>query len=482
MGWAATLARATSGRWWWSVAAAVLVLGGAVAGLHLPASGAVFLQIANGKLVQSQGLGGHSSFMAAPATALDLRSWLLDFVLAQLYRWGGVAALELTGAILGAAVGGVLYIAIRRSPLKHPAIAMLAGGLALAALDPVMNSPSAELLALLSGLLLLCLLELRRGEAWAPWALLALLAAWANLQSAAVVVAPLVVVVLLVARQQRRGGEAMAPGWLLGAVLLSVCLNPRGPLLYQGLPLALGMAGEHPFLPLWSSPDFHPWGTRLAELAGLLLLLGYLVAGPRLRRADSALGLAAAVMSLLWTVYLPLFLMIAAVQGADYLAGWVATLPPPPEGRPGRWAAVAALLPLLLVVALLARAGGHAERQGGPAQQLASGLPVGAMTWLSAHPEAGNWYTTAAYGDYLAAAFPGGHHLVCTSDPIATGSGRLAQCQLLAVLNQGALGVLSQLETRLAVLPPAAPEVAFLEAEGWRVRYRDQGALVLSSR
>ncbi len=481
MGWAGTVARATSGRWWWSVAGVVLVLGGAAAGLHLPASGAAFLQIANGKLIQAQGLGAHSSFMAAPATQLDLRSWLADFLLAQLYWWGGVVALELVGAFLGAAVGGVLCLVVRRSPVKHPATAMLAGGLSLAALDPVMSSPSAELLALLSGVLLLGLVGLRRGEAWAPWGLLALLAAWANLQSAAVLVAPLVVLVLLVERQQRIGGEAGPPGWLLGAILLAVCLNPRGPLLYQGPPLALGMAGEHPFLPLWSSPDFHPWGARLSELAGLLLLLGYLVAGPRLRRADCALGLAAAVMSLLWTVYLPLFLMIAAVQGSAYLAGWVATLPPPPAWRPNRWVAGAALLPLLLVVVLLARAGVHAERQGGPAQQLASGLPVGAARWLSAHPQAGNWYTTAAYGDYLAAAFPRGHHLVCTSDPVATGTGRLSQCQQLATLNQGALGVLAKLETRLAVLPPAAPEVAFLEAEGWRVRYRDRGALVLSS-
>ena len=482
MGWAGTVAEATSGRWWWSVAGVVLVLGGAAAGLHLPASGAAFLQIANGKLIQAQGLGAHSSFMAAPATQLDLRSWLADLLLAQLYRWGGVVALELVGAFLGAAVGGVLYLVVRRSPVKHPATAMLAGGLSLAALDQVMTSPSGELLALLSGVLLLCLLGLRRGEAWAPWGLLALLAAWANLQSAAVLVAPLVVLVLLVERQQRIGGEARPPGWLLGATLLAVCLNPQGPLLYQGLPLALGMAGEHPFLPLWSSPDFHPWGARLSELAGLLLLLGYLVAGPRLRRADCALGLAAAVMSLLWTVYLPLFLMIAAVQGSAYLAGWVATLPPPPAWRPNRWAAGAALLPLLLVVVLLARAGVHAERQGGPAQQLAPALPVGAARWLSAHPQAGNWYTTAAYGDYLAAAFPRGHHLVCTSDPVATGTARLSQCQQLATLNQGAMAVFSKLETRLAVLPPAAPEAAFLEAQGWRVRYRDQGALVLSSR
>ncbi|MHB8325601.1 MAG: hypothetical protein ACYDHB_14480 [Candidatus Dormibacteria bacterium] len=480
--WASSLARATSGRWCWWVAAAVLVLGGAAAGLHLPSSGAAFLQIANGRLIEAKGLGAHSAFMAAPSAALDLRSWLLDLLLAHLYSIGGAAALELAGGLLGAGLGGVLFLVIRRSGASQPAAAMVAGGLALGALDPVLGSPSAEMLALLAGLLLLCLQRLRRAEAWAPFALLALLAVWANLQSAAVVVAPLLVVVLIVARFERGQAEAAPPRWLLPAVLVAVCVNPRGPWLYQGLPLGLGMAGEHPFLPLWSSPDFHPWGARLSELAGLLLLLGYLIAGRRLRRHDASLGLLAAVMSLLWTFYLPLFLVVAAAQGSEYLGGWLGSLPPVTAPTRRRWVAALALLPLLLTVALLARSGLASQRSGGPQAQLAGSLPVGAAAWLSNQTEAGSWYTTSAFGDYLAASFPQGHHLVCSSDPVATGSRRLAACQQLAVLNQGSLGVLAGLGARLAVLPPAAPEVAFLRAEGWRVRYRDQGAVVLSSR
>ncbi len=479
--WASSLARATSGRWWWWAAALVLVLGGAAAGLHLPSSGAAFVQIANGRLIEAQGLGAHSAFMAAPSAALDLRSWLLDLLWAHLYSTGGVAVLELAGALLGAGLGGVLFAFIRRSGASQPAVAMVAGGLALAALDPVLSSPSAEMLALLAGLLLLCLQGLRRGEAWAPWALLTVLAAWANLQSAAVVVAPLLVVVLIVARSERSRVEAAPPRWLLPAALVAVCVNPRGPWLYQGLPLSLGMAGEHPFLPLWSSPDFHPWGARLSELAGLLLLLGYLMAGVRLRRHDATLGLLTAVMSLLWTFYLPLFLVVAAGQGSEYLAGWVGSLPPATAPTRRRWVALA-LLPPLLTVALLARSGLHAQSSGGPQAQLAGSLPVGAAAWLSNHTEAGSWYTTAAFGDYLAASFPNGHHLVCSTDPVAAGSRRLAACQQLAVLNQGSLGVLAELGARLAVLPPTAPGVAFLTAEGWRVRYRDQGAVVLSSR
>ena len=296
------------------------------------------------------------------------------------------------------------------------------------------------------------------------------------------VVAPLLVVLLLISRSSLSRAEAAPPGWLLPALLIAVCLNPRGPLVYQGLPLSLGMVGERPFLPLWASPDFHPWGARLSELAGLLLLLGYLIAGSRLRRQDAALGLVAAVASLLWSFYLPFFLVVAAVQGCEYLAGWLATLPSTAARAPKRWVGAVALLPLLLTVALLARAGVQAERSGGPAAQLARSLPVGAAAWLFDHRPSGSWYTTAAFGDYLAATFPQGHHLVCSSDPVATGSRRLASCQQLAVLNQGALGVLAGLGAGLAVLPPAAPQVAFLTAEGWRVRYRDAGAVVLSSR
>jgi hypothetical protein len=474
---------ATAGRLWWSSAAILLILGGAAAALHLPA-GDTFAEIATGKLIMAKGLGATSSFMAGTSTPLDLRSWLLDLGLAELYRTGGVSHLEAVGAVAGAALGGLSLLAIWRARVSHPLAAILVTGIALLALAPLLISLPTDLSAILAVLLVICLQGVREGKGWSAAGLLLLMVAWANLQPLAVVVAPLLLVALALALSDRRRGRTAAgpAGWLLPAVLLAVCINPRGPLIYSQLPLSLGQGGESPLLSGWSSINFHPLTARMAELAGFLLIFGYAVAGSRLRRQDTYLGLVFAVMSLLWSIYLPLFLVIAAVQGSEHLGGWLGQN----QSRVGSnrgipsWALAAALVPALIGLALVARSGLQAERMGGPSQQLSRQLPVAAASWLEAHPSTGGWYTTPAFGDYLATRTPFGQRLVCTSDPVATGAIRLADCEELAVLNQGALSVLERLRVGLAVLPPAAPEVAFLKAEGWRIRYRGEAALVLS--
>jgi hypothetical protein len=91
------------------------------------------------------------------------------------------------------------------------------------------------------------------------------------------------------------------------------------------------------------------------------------------------------------------------------------------------------------------------------------------------------WYTTPDFGDYLAATDPTGHRLACTTEPVADGPRLMADCERLAVLNPGALSVLRSLRARVAVLPVAAPEVAFLRAEGWAIRYRDSTTVVLTA-
>jgi hypothetical protein len=461
----------------------LLILGGVAAALHLPA-GDTFAEIATGKLILAKGLGASSGFMAGRSTPLDLRSWLLDVVLAQLDRAGGAAMQEALGAIAGAVIGGLAFVAIRRTKFAHPLAAIVVAGLALLALDPLLTSLSIDLLAILTALLLLCLQGLREGRRWAASGLLLLLVVWANVQSEAVPVVLLLLVAMLCGLMDRRRGRVQAgPAlWLLPAVLLAVCINPRGPLIFAQLPLGLGRGGEYPLLAGWSSPNFHPLAARLAEVVGFLLILGYTVAGPRLRRQDTCLGLLSAVMTLLWSIYLPLFLMVAAVQAAEYLSVWASHGPAPmvvPPRAPA-WTPGLAVLPVLLGLALVLHSGLQAERAGGPAQQLSRQLPVAAAGWLVAHPGPGSWYTTPGFGDYLAARAPVSGRLVCTTDPVSTGAARLGDCQQLTVLNHGTLRVIRHNQVGLAVLPPAAPEVAFLRAEGWRIRYRDHAALVLA--
>lgn len=479
---AGSLLVATSGRAFWAAALMLAVFGGAAAGLHLPTSGDSFVHIAAGRVIESRGFGGASSFMAGARSPLDLRSWLLDLGLAHLYSWGGIGLLEIMAAVMGAATGALLLLAVRLAGRAHPVMAVVGLALGLAALDPAITSLPAGVMALLGAGLLASLVALRGGRRWAPWVLLGVILLWAQTDSFVVVVAPLTAVVVVLT--DRRAG--MPPPWLLAAgVVVVSCVNPQGPWIYSLLPYSLGMSGESPLLPLFGSPDFHPWGARLSELTALALLLGYLLAGPRAGRAWGLLALATAVMTLIWSAYLPLFLVVAAVQAAALLSWWAAEVcaSHPGGGRlaqPGGLLAAAAV-PAVLSLALLGHSAHQAEISGGPQGQLARLLPVAATSWLRTQPLAGAWYTTPDFGDYLAAADPNRGRLVCTTDPVADGPARMAACEQLAVLNQGALEVLGHLRARVAVLPEAAPEVAFLRAEGWAIRYRDATTVVLTA-
>lgn len=491
--WAARLLRATSGGVWWWAAAGVLVLGGAAAGLHAPTAGAWFWHLANGELIHSHGLSGTASYLAQPGAALDLRSWLADLALFVIYSSAGLDGLVAAGAVAGAVVGVCLLLAIRASGRAHPLLVVVAGGLGLAALAPVLTDLSTELLAILAAALLLALPSVGRRSRWGATSLVVLVIVWTNVQGDAGVAVLVIWGWLVITHwDTSRTGRTSAPSWwLIPLTGLALLLSPRGVGVIGALPLSLGMQGEHSLLAAWSSIDFHPWSARVSELAGLVLLFSYWLAGSRLRRADAYLGLITAALAMLWANYLPWFLVVAAVQSSLYLSlAWWPRDPgsqPDPTGR--SWSgglhsrsALAAAIPLLIALALLGSAVGSIARGGGVSEQTSSKLPVQAARWLADNPTSGAWFTTPSFGDYLSSRFPAGRHLLCVDDPLPLAGSALGQCQELAVLNSGALGILRSLHPKLAILPRAAPAATFLRAEGWEIRYRDATSLILAPR
>ena len=451
-------------RSWRLAAAAALTLGGAAAGWRQPAA-PDYLQLAIGQEVLRR---AGSSFMAAPSGSLDLRSWLAALLSLGLHHLAGAAGLVWLTVLLGSAFGIVLAVSGWRAD-AHPLALLLGGGLALAALSQLPATTSTYWLALLGAMALLLLAEFRRGRRWAPAALVGLCLLWANLESAAVLVPP---ALLLIAAADRLGPEPprVRLPWLLApAAAVAVMVGPLGPGIYSALPLSLGQGGEHPLLALWSSPNFHPWSMRVVELAALLLLGAYLLAGRRLRAGDALVGLLAAAASLLWSFYLPLLVAVIGIQVPLLLE--VAPLRIG-RGKASRAAALALVLPLLAAAGLAASAVRLGSRAGAPVP------PPAAVAYLRS--AGGVWYSTPELGDYLAWDLPSGRHLLCVTDQMAAGESRMAACYRLSQLKAGTLALLSSARVRLAVLPPSNPGVAFLHAEGWRTRYRDPLVVVLT--
>jgi hypothetical protein len=191
------------------------------------------------------------------------------------------------------------------------------------------------------------------------------------------------------------------------------------------------------------------------------------------------------VLALLWSNYLAWFLVVAAVESSWYLS-LPLLFPGPPltesvRRRRSRLAA-AAVVPIVLVLALLGVDGAHLVDRGGPSSQTASQLPVRAVSWLRTHPGSGSWLTTPGFGDYLAARLPSAARLICVDDPLPLAGARLQQCQKLEVLNAGALATIRRLHVGLGVLPSSGPAATFLLAQGWTIRYRDPTTVILVPR
>lgn len=485
------LLQAAAARPWWVAAGVVLVVGGGAAGLHAPTSGVDFWHLANAELIWRHGLGGVARYLARPGAPLDLRSWLADLLLLLIYRVGGLGGLQVAGAVGGAVVGLALLAAIRFDGRAHPLAIVVASGLGMLALAPVLTDLPAEVLALLAAGVLLALTVVSRRGRWGAGLLVGLVVVWTNTQADAFLAVLVIWGWVVIAHwDAARPGRPVAPSWwLIPLTGAAVLLSPRGIGTITELPLSLGMRGESPLLAAWSSIGFHPWSARLAELAGLLLLFSYWAAGLRLRRADAYLGLVTATMALLWTNYLPWFLVVAAAQTSWYLseallarAGATAASRPHQGWPHGQRLRAAAAVPVVLAVVLLAYGVVAAGRDGGVQARTSAQLPVRATAWLKAHPVGGAWFTTPSFGDYLSARFPSGGHLLCVDDPLPLSGMALDQCQELTVLNAGAMGILRSLGTGLAVLPRSAASATFLMAQGWEIRYRDATTVILAPR
>jgi len=342
-----------------------------------------------------------------------MHEWLSEVLFANLYGWGGLAAVVIVLSVVSWL--GVLCI-FARARFDHPGAFVLGGGLVLAVVAgyPIWG-PRAQMITFAFACLTLLLVEhhLRRGGRLA-YLLLPMFLVWGNLHSGfliglgfiALVVAAEAVAHLLHLEGRAPADRGRRMALLLAASLVVCAVNLNGPsiILY---PLGtLGSAAQQTLILEWHSPDFHDWSVRFFGIM-LLSLVAFIVANRRIRLRDAALVLATTALSLQSVRHIALFVAACTpvwINQADMLVRRLRVHRsrqqrlPPVGMRMVSWVALCGAVLAVYIGARLVPAMQTREDSLFYAQD----FPVCAARWLAADPLPLRIFNQYGEGGYLA--------------------------------------------------------------------------------
>lgn len=166
--------------------------------------------------------------------------------------------------------------------------------------------------------------------------------------------------------------------------------------------------------------------------------------------------------------------LAAAVSGmAERIRGWESiagsALTPTGRARPALNLALVALLALAVL--------GRVYLVSRPAE-VEKGYPVQAVAWIRAHRPPGPLFNSYNWGGYLTWALPE-YPVFIDGRADLYGEDLIGQWWEVVNAGPGYREILDRWGVRLVLLEPDHPVVQRLPAEGWRVLYRDQMAVVL---
>ncbi len=341
-----------------------------------------------------------------------MHEWLTEVLFAELYRWGGLAAIVAVLSVVSWL--GVLCI-FGRARLDRPGPFALGGGMVLAVIAgyPIWG-PRAQMLTFAFACLTLLLVErhLRRGGRVALL-LLPMFLLWGNLHSGFLIGLGFIAVILVaeaVAHLLHLEGRAPAArvrslALLLVGSLVVCAINLNGPSIILYPFGTLGSAAQQSLILEWHSPDFHDWSVRTFGLM-LLTLVAFIVANRSIRLRDAALVLVTVVLSLQSVRHIALFVAAATpvwINQADMLLARRRRSPrpqklPPVAMRVVSWVVLCgAVLGVYIGSRLL-----PSMRTGEDSLFYAQDFPVCAARWLAADPLPLHVFNQYGEGGYLA--------------------------------------------------------------------------------
>ena len=456
----------------------------------------VWWHLAVGRLIAARGIPSVEPFSFAPVPNPWVgQQWLYELGLHRLVDGPGIAAAMLVMGVVASAAFLVAALAVRReTPVQGWALG--AAVLVSAVVAGELLGVRGQVVSVLGcALTLLIVARWRAGSTWAPWALVPLVAVWANLH-AGFLIAGLGLAALAAGtvaiwqRVEPGAAPAARPGRLVAAVAVAAAaamLNPAGPHLYGYVATTFLNPTLTQSITEWQSPDFHLWGLRLFELE----VVGLVVLWAVHRRPDPldvVLGVTAVAASLQAQRNVALFAVIAVPQLAMYgSAAWDRMLesgalrPRRPRAPLPRWFAPA--LSALIVAGVLAVDVLPSLRSSVTSDDVATHEPVAAADYAATHLAGQRLYSTYEWGGYLASRFPDSRVVYIYGESAIFGTDRLQEYLKVHLVETGWQDVLSARGMRHALVPAASQETSAFEEMGWTALCHDprSGAVVLTA-
>jgi len=451
----------------------------------------VWWHLAVGRLITAHGIPSQEpfTFLGAPNAWIG-QQWGYEVALARLVDAGGPALAMVVMGLVGSTAFVVAALSTRRRD-RVPAWAK-AAAIAVSALvaGELLGVRGQVVTVLGAAVTLLIVVRWRDGSRRAPWALVPLLAVWANLHAGFLVGLALPLIAALTVSVWQLAAPVSAPKARTGRLVLAtaaaaaaVLANPAGPHLYGYVaqtfvnPTLTGSITE------WQSPNFHLTGLRLFEIEAVGLVVLW-VLSRRPDPLDVVLALAAVAASLQAQRNVALFAVVATPQLATYGArSWERwrTARPLSVRRPR---APSWFAPALAAVVILASVGIDVLPNARPAATRdyeARHEPKAAADYVSTHLRGQRLYSTYEWGGYLAYRFPDDRAVYVYGESAVLGPARLDEYLQVHYLEAGWQDVLHSRQMRVAVVPAGSQETAAFLEVGWMpLCYdRESGATVL---
>ncbi|MEA3352174.1 MAG: hypothetical protein U9Q82_16340 [Chloroflexota bacterium] len=289
-------------------------------------------------------------------------------------------------------------------------------------------------------------------------------------------------------RGSKGAGERGRVGALLfvGALmLLAVCINPSGPVMLLYPFKTMGIGALQDYIQEWQSPDFHQTQVQ-PFLWLLLLLLGVLgVSKRRILWTDFLLVSGFAYLGFMAGRNISLFALVAPMVLTRHAAPPLRSLGKrwgfqQPSSGPVRVSRGKSILNWTLLGILILAAGVKSALVYPPKENekiFQQTLPIDAVEYLRQERPEGRIFNSYNWGGYLLWALPE-YPVFVDGRTDLYGDEIVDQWVQVVAAEAGWQAVLDDWGVNLILLEPHRPLVADLEAEGWRLLYEDEVAVV----